>query len=299
MDIDIVFEERGVTNNIEIIKELLKEVNVIYTDIDGTLLGPDGSIFRDDAGNLSIKIAEALLYAHSRKKDVVMVSGRTINQLRYNAKILGIKNYIAELGTQIVYNLDEKVYYNVGDFQITDKNIHESIMRSGAPDKLLAKYKDKLEYHTPWSEYRDCTVLLRGHVDLIEVNSFLIGSGYENLKLVDNGIIQVKTNNLSVSEIHAYHLLPNASGKRSGVEKDIEIRNLKKEETISIGESASDIEMAEATQIFFLVRNGLENDPSLIETVLNSENIFVLEKRMGLGWAEAIDLLRRSQELVS
>ncbi|MFQ6051325.1 MAG: HAD-IIB family hydrolase [Candidatus Hydrothermarchaeota archaeon] len=295
MDINYVFEKKGVSSNIEIIKELIREVKIIYTDIDGTLVGPDGSIFRDDAGKLSIKIAEALLYTHMLKKDVVMVSGRTNDQLKSNAELLGFKNYIAELGTQIVYNLGEKVYYNIGDFQVTGRNIYESIMNSGAPDSLLERYEGKLEYHTPWSEYRDCTVLLRGHVDLREANSFLRDSGYENLKLVDNGVINVKTKNLSVSEIHAYHLLPKESGKKSAVEKDKEIRNIKKEEAISIGESASDIEIAEVTQIFFLVRNGLENDPSLVETVLNSKNIFVLEKRMGLGWAEAIDLLRQSQ----
>ena len=48
----------------------------VYTDLDGTLLGPLGSLFRDPDGNLSLKQARALEACHRADVEVVIMSGR-------------------------------------------------------------------------------------------------------------------------------------------------------------------------------------------------------------------------------
>ena len=48
----------------------------VYTDLDGTLLGPRGSLFRDPDGNFSMTQARALEACHRAGVEVVIMSGR-------------------------------------------------------------------------------------------------------------------------------------------------------------------------------------------------------------------------------
>jgi HAD superfamily hydrolase (TIGR01484 family) len=284
-----LIRKKGIKANRERIKHLLDETKVIYTDIDGTFLGPSGCFFLDSKKNYTLRPAQALLKALEKNIDIVMISGRHMRQLRENARIFGFKNYVAEMGTIVVYNQGEKVIYNLGDFKKTDEPLFETIKKSGVLDLLYKTYKGKLEDHSPWSAERDCTPLFRGYVDTAEANKLLKQNGYDNLVLVDNGAIFRKSETLDVPETHAYHLVPKGVSKDSGIKIDRRIRDIPKKATIALGDAVADLTFAKEVGVFFMVKNGLVKNSHLAEQILKADNVFVTENEMGLGWAEAIE----------
>ena len=293
-----VIQKKSIRTNQEKIKNLLGEIKVIYTDVDGTLLGPDGCFFLDTERQYTLKPAQALVAVLERNIDIVMISGRHIRQLRENARVFGFKNYIAEMGTQIVYNLGEEVILNLGDFKKTEESVFKTIEKSGVLDLLRQTYQRKLEDHTPWSSERDCTPLFRGYVDVNEANELLRQKGYENLVLVDNGVIPRKSETLDVPEMHAYHLIPRGVGKESGIKIDRRIRKIPKKAAIAIGDAVADLPFAQEVGAFFMVKNGLVKNSHLAEQILEAENIFVTENEMGLGWAEVVEWITQETETV-
>lgn len=276
-----------------LVKSLAPQPKVLYSDVDGTLLGPGGCLFLNAERQLTLTPARAILACHLHKLDVVLVSGRRRLQLLGDARVFGFNNWIAELGCQLVYNQGELVVQNTGDFRTDGKTIFQAIEDSGAPALLLERYKGRLEYHIPWSDDRECTHALRGSIDVREANDLLVSSGHADLKIIDNGRVHRKSLDLEVevADLHAYHLLPKASDKASAVRKDREIRGLPKEATAAIGDAASDLDLADEVGIFFLVANALAENHGIAERAASKGNVIITEGAMGLGWAEAIGYL--------
>ncbi|MDO8886860.1 HAD hydrolase family protein [Candidatus Oleimmundimicrobium sp.] len=292
LDIKKVMAERSLKNNTDWLKANLKKIKVLYTDVDGTLVGARGSLFLTANGEYTLEPAKAIVETHKNEIDVVMISGRSARQLFGDARLLGFKNYIAELGCEIVYDLGKKIIENPGCCQITEATLYETIAKSGVVELLLKKYPDRLEYHTPWSESRKCTHVFRGFIDVKEAINLLEENGFSEFTLADNGIIKRRgTLNKDLPEIHAYHLLPKATGKPEGLKKDREIRNIPKECTVAIGDAFSDIVLAPHVGAFFLVRNALSGNNGMEKEIMKYENVFVTETEMGLGFAEVIKFL--------
>lgn len=285
------FNSKYLLNNTKKLKRILTRIKTIYTDVDGTLVGQSGSLFHDNQGKYTSAIAEAIFKMLSLQIDIVPVSGRNRIQMKNDSRLLGFKNYISELGCQIVYNLGEKIIINVGDFEITSKTVFQTIAESGAPLLLFNNFPNYLEYHLPWSEGRECTHLLRGNVNLKKANQLLQEKGFKQLKLIDNGIINRKSNKLDVEEMHAYHLLPLASGKAEGVEKDMQLRKLKPEETIGLGDSISDLTISSKVGAYFLVSKPSSLDDPLYREIDKRKNIFLTGQTGNLGWVEAVEEL--------
>ena len=286
-----VAERKSVANNLEWLRDNLRPSRVIYTDIDGTLVGPFGCFFRDSDYELTLRPARALLAAHARNVDVMLVSGRHKSQLRETARLLGCMNYIAELGTELVYNLGLEVITNTGEFDLTSDSFYQSILDTGVVDLLLDTYQRRLEMHTPWSDERDCTPLMRGNVDLDEVEALLAENGHDRFQLVDNGVIPRKSPTLDVPETRAYHLVPRGVSKQLAVAKDQKRRGFERSEPVAAGDAEADLPLAESVGAFFMVRNGLDANPHLAERIDGADNVFVTEGRMGNGWAEVVETL--------
>jgi phosphoglycolate phosphatase len=287
--VEEVARRKAVAANVERIRECLSTVRVIYTDIDGTMVGPLGCFFRDSSYELTLEPARALMGALARNIDVMLVSGRHKSQLREVARLLGCMNYVAELGTELVYNLGMEVVHNTGALDITCDTVYETILATGVVRLLLSTYPGKIEMHTPWSDERDCTPLMRGYLDLTEVEALLKREGFEHFELLDNGVIPRNSPTLEVPETRAYHLVPRGVSKDRAVLKDREIRGFEKSETVCIGDAEADLPFAQVAGVFFMVRNGLENNPHLAGSIDSLENVFVTEGRMGVGWAEAVE----------
>jgi len=273
------------------IKENLTKVKVIYTDMDGTLTDPEGCIFTAPSGKLTLIPIEAVFHVLQKKIDVVIVSGRTHSQLRENARILGFKNFIAESGCEIVYDLGKKVIYNIGDIKIEKgKSPRQIIEESGAVELLFSRFPGKIRYYYPWADEVRNNVILVGNIPVKDANLLLKEHGFSNLRLNDNGKVPPEKD---FPAPHCYHLIPSATSKRSAVARDKKIRRLKREQLVGIGESVEDVEIADEVGVYFVVKNGLENNPGLSEIIKKKENVFVLDKAMGLGWAQAIQILEQ------
>lgn len=283
------FKEYGPGARWPSLKEKLGRVRVVYTDLDGTMMGPGGCFFRNLGGDYTLRPARALVETLRRGVDVVPVSGRSAHQLREDARLLGLRNYIAELGVELVYDLGEEVVLNTGVLEGKCGDLYRTIMDSGAVDFLLRTHKGRLEFHTPWSNYRDCTPIFRGLVDLAEVNGVL-EERYPGLELVDNGLIPRNYPGLEVPEVRAYHLVPKGVSKEKAVAEDMKRRGFDRWEAVAVGDSEADLAQSEVVGVFFLVRNGLLGNPHLEPRIAATPNVVVTEGFLNEGWAEALEL---------
>ena len=258
----------------------------VYTDLDGTLLGPRGSLFRDPEGNFSLRQARALEACHRAGVEVVIMSGRREAQVMADARLLGQTSYIYEAGCGVV--IDGERTYLTGDWQLGDDgNPAERMIAAGIPELLFDRFQGRLEWHAPWHEGRQLSLLMRGRVDVAEVNALLDEHGHEDLRFLDNGAIGRRMEGIE-GHTHAYHLVPGGASKGKGVAFHVRARGYGPESCIAIGDSIEDLEAAPAVGRFFVVANGHENDAALREALPGFPNATVTEGAMGDGFYEAV-----------
>jgi HAD superfamily hydrolase (TIGR01484 family) len=258
----------------------------VYTDLDGTMLGRGGALLRDAEGNFSTLAIRALEACHRAGVEVVIKSGRRKAQVLEDARLIGQPAYIYEMGAGIVDG-DEEVFLTGPFDPEADESVHDQITRAGAPQLLFDAFPGRIEYHAPWQSDRRFSHLFRGHVPLAEVEALFAERELE-LRLVDNGITRRRSPELRVDEVHVYHLIPAAAGKGRAVATHMRRRGLQADETIAIGDSRGDLEVADVTGRFFLVANGLEHDPPIRESFAHRPNVTVTEEPMTAGFYEAI-----------
>jgi hydroxymethylpyrimidine pyrophosphatase-like HAD family hydrolase len=262
-------------------------IKALYADLDGTLLGPGGSLYAVPSG-LSDRGAEALATLHRAGVTLVLVSGRTREQMREAGRILWARAAIAELGALVVERdeaFSETVVPNYGAFAGPGTPF-DAMAHSGAGGFLLERYSGRLEPHTPWAfQDREATMLFRGHLDPAEATIALADTGYDWLELLDNGVIRRSYDTLDVPEVRAYHLVPRGVSKASGVALHMERHGLKPDEAAAVGDSLSDAQMAGAVGTTFIVGGG---DESL---TVKPDNLTILDEPAGDGFARAVDAL--------
>ncbi len=275
-------------------KEKLREeldIKVIYTDMDGTLLNDMGCLIKDEEGIFfydAIRIFEKI---ECKGLDLVIVSGRSKLQLRYNAMLMGIKNYIPELGCEMVYDLGREVHITF------DKTRYDYDITKGGDDlvKIIKILKDafpgRIDSQLEWSIGRSYNALFFGDIDIDTANVLLAENGYEGLELVDNGFSKLVKLDLDVKHLKIYNLIPKGVDKSSAIKLDRKIRNLGKNNCIALGDSVEDVKMAKEVGAFFLMKNAIDHDSDIAASIKKYDNIFVTEKRMNHGWVEVIDFL--------
>lgn len=252
---------------------------VVYTDLDGTLLGPGGSLFAASDGSITGRPGEAVARLHRAGVALVPVSGRAEVRVREAARLLGAEGYIAELGG--IRARGERVVRDHGAYRGMGTP-HQAMLRSGAAGFLLEAFAGRLEPHAPWAhDGREISMLLRGHVGLDEVHHRLENAGYGWLRLHDNGILRRRSPGLEVGEVHVYNLLPRGVSKATAVAADLVDRGIDADEAVAIGDSASDLALAPHVATLFLVA-GSEPSAEL------PNNVGVTEAGHGEGFAEAV-----------
>src|SRR5688572_15886677 len=90
----------------------------VYTDLDGTLLGPRGGLFRDPDGNFSLTQAKALQACDRAGVEVVVMSGRREAEVASDSRLMGQTSYIYEAGCAAF--IDGEWTYLTGDWQPTE-----------------------------------------------------------------------------------------------------------------------------------------------------------------------------------
>ncbi len=260
----------------------------VYVDLDGTLLGPGASLLRDAEGGFSLSAVKALEACHRAGVEVVIYSGRRQAQCNEDARLIGQPAYIFEAGAGLVIDGDLE-WLTGGLVPEGGRAIHEQIEQMGAPALLLEHYARRLEYHAPWHLEREVSHLFRGLVDADEVDALLRERGMERLRLVDNGVVHSRSQDLAaLPYVRAYHLVPAASSKAGAVARHMQIRGYAPQECIAIGDSREDMGAAAVVGGFWLVGNALTRDPSLREAIAGRENVRVAEGTYGAGVYEAV-----------
>jgi hydroxymethylpyrimidine pyrophosphatase-like HAD family hydrolase len=249
----------------------------VYTDLDGTLLGKEGSLLHDADGKFTLLAARGLEACARAGVEVVIKSGRRRETVASNARLLGQGSYIYEVGAGMVIDGEETLL--TGDMRHQDgRTIYDQIEEAGAPRLLFDHFGDRLEYHEPWHVNRDISHLMRGTVDVREANELLEQNGLGHLRLVDNGAIAPRPQ--FDGRPHAYHLLPAQASKPAAVVAHMRARGYAPEECIAVGDSREDAEVASVVGRFFLVANAEEG--------ISGPNITRTEGRNGEGFYEAV-----------
>jgi hydroxymethylpyrimidine pyrophosphatase-like HAD family hydrolase len=261
----------------------------LYVDMDGTLLGPNGSLLTGADGrfsNLGVRALEACARVGA---EVVIYSGRRQGSVFDAARLIGSSAYIFELGCGLV--VDGELEWLTDGLVPTAEgdSIHDQIQASGAPALLLERFAGQLEYHTPWSIGREVSQLLRGNVDLDEVASVLLAAGLDWLRLVDNGVIRAASEQMAgLPVIHAYHLIPAGASKARGVARHMQARGYAPRDCIAAGDSREDMEAATVVGTFWLVANALERDQTLGSEVAGRPGVRIAAESYGAGVYEAV-----------
>jgi hydroxymethylpyrimidine pyrophosphatase-like HAD family hydrolase len=260
-----------------------------YIDLDGTLLGPGGSLLHGADGHFALDGVRALQACSRAGTEVVLYSGRRQTSVFEDSRLIGSRSYIFEAGCGLV--LDGELEWLTDGVvpSVEQGTIYEQVERSGAPALLLERFPGRLEYHTPWSIGREVSHLFRGAVDPFEVDELLGGAGCGWLRLVDNGIVRAPEEQMpGLPVIHGYHLMPAAASKARAVARHMQARGYTRDECIAIGDSREDLDAAAVVGAFWLVANALDRDPDLEGEVSRRPGARLASEPYGAGVYEAV-----------
>jgi len=263
-------------------------LRAVYTDLDGTLYGKAGSLFRDAEGNFSLLQSRALEACHRAGVEVVIMSGRREAQVMADARVMGQSSYIYEAGCGV--NIDFEPTLLIGDWEARedgDPTPAQRMLDLGIPDLLLEYFGHQLEWHDPWHTDRHLSHLMRGKVDVGEANALLAERGFEDVRFLDNGAIGRRVEAVE-GPAHAYHLVPGGASKAKGVAYHVQARGYDPESCIGVGDSLEDLDVAGAVGRFFMVANGPKRDGAMGEALSRFGNVTVTEGEMGDGFYEAV-----------
>jgi hypothetical protein len=250
---------------------------IVYTDLDGTMVGPRGSFWHTAGRELTADPAAALLALHRAGVALVLVSGRTFEQVIEAARIFAADGAIAELGATVAWDAGRGTHRLRGEFPegFGDRTPMAAMAELGIVTQLFAEHPGQLEWHAPWHSTHDADALLRGRVDALAVDAWLAERGAGWLTLKDNGAIPT-TSRMTLDDDplppRVYHLMP---------------RGLSPADAVAIGDSVSDLEMAPAVGHLWITANGAAVDgmTGLLDAV---PNVSVTDGAMGEGWAQAV-----------
>jgi hydroxymethylpyrimidine pyrophosphatase-like HAD family hydrolase len=258
---------------------------VLFSDVDGTLVGRGGSLLADLDGSPSLAAAEALVTARRAGLEIVLVSGRTRAQLFEAGRLLGLRDAIGELGTVLLLGREVELRWGQAPRDLGDTPA-EALERSGALRTLLERFAGKLEPHAPWHQGRQGTALLRGQVDPAEVDAVLEAEGFGWARLKDNGRLRGPYPHLGGGETHAFHLLPAGVGKAATAAAYLARRQLDPRNAAAVGDGPADLEIADAVGATFLVANG-----AWAAGRDTGREVIVTGSSAGEGFAEVVDAL--------
>lgn len=269
----------------------LARIRVLYTDLDGTLLGRGASLFKDGEGRPSLDAASAVLDLNSAGLKAVICSGRNAKQLMEVTRLLGWDDFLAELGCVRSYDRGARRVFDTGVWGDgaagPGETPYEAISRVGALTRLQTAFPNRIENHDPWHVDRDVTHVLRGSVPLVAAQAVLDGLPLP-VTIVDNGIIHPPRHGLlDVDEVHAYHLVPTGVSKPHSIAADLIDRGLEPTQAMAIGDSMADVAMADSVGLMVCVRNGLD-DPALVAHARERSNVAATRESFGSGWRELV-----------
>jgi len=278
-------------DHLEEIKEGTGQLKVIYSDLDGTLFNDQGCLVKDAEDRFYLDAVRLLEKVEKKGWDLVIVSGRNKHTLRYNAQMIGVENYIAELGSELVYGLGKQVHVTFD----RDARCHDITYGSRDLERIISimmeRFPGRIESRMEWSRYRSFNALFLGDVDMEKANEVLREAGYGDLVFVDNGISKLMETSLDMEKMHLINLMPAGVTKASGLALDKKLRKFTQDNCIALGDSPEDLKMAPEVKYFFLMVNALEHREELESELPKYDNVFITGEAMNRGWNEVIGSL--------
>ena len=265
---------------------------IVYTDLDGTMVGPRGSFWHTAGRGLTASPATALLELHQAGVPLVLVSGRTHDQLVEAARIFAADGSIAELGSLVSWAGGRETQLLTGELpaEHAGRTPMQVMADLGVVEELTAAHPGRLEWHEPWHATHTADALLRGLVDAAAVDAWLADRGWGWLTLKDNGQVPASSRMTLLPEAlppRVYHLLPRGITKGAAITWDLARRGLSPADAVAIGDSVSDLEMAPAVDRLWLTANGAAV-PGMPELLTAVPNATVTDAPLGEGWAQAV-----------
>jgi predicted mannosyl-3-phosphoglycerate phosphatase (HAD superfamily) len=265
---------------------------VVYTDLDGTMVGPRGSFWHTATRDLTTDPATALHDLHRAGVALVLVSGRTFEQVVEAARIFAADGAIAELGSVVSWDGGRGVHRLTGALpdRYAGRAPMEVMAELGVVEELLRRHPGRLEWHAPWHATHLTDALLRGRVDPLAVDAELAERELGWLTLKDNGAIPATSRMTLAPEAlppRVYHLMPRGISKGAAIAWDLERRGLTPADAVAIGDSVSDLEMAPAVDRLWITANGAGVD-GMADLLAAVPNVTVADAPMGEGWAQAV-----------
>ncbi|WP_308623421.1 HAD family hydrolase [uncultured Enorma sp.] len=276
------------------LRERLACVRYVFTDLDGTMMGPNSTVLANAAGEPSLEFVQTLIELKQAGVSVVPTSGRNRAMMREDTRLLGLNAFISEMGGIVMTDLSHDTWeYFTAEMEYDPScglTPHEVIEQTGLCEAFITRYPGMLEYHNDMSagyKHREVTIGLRGEIPDEEAIALLNASGMA-LDWADNGFLNYISapTTLELPEGvrgRAFNVMPKGLNKGRGIERFCEIMGIPREETIGIGDAASDFLMADYTGIFIMVENGLK-DPGAEEFLVTHDNAFVAPGRTVDAW---------------
>ena len=280
--------------------ERLKDIQVIYTDLDGTLFGHGGTLLVDGYGHPSTRAADALVEIAKAGIEVVPVTGRSDFQMIEVVRLCGLQHFIAESGAIVSWwtGADRKEEYVLPTWDeemLGGRSPFEVMKDLGVDQMLFEAFAGQLEHHDPWHEPRKVTDVLRGRIDLARAQE-LLDTLPLPFEISENGAINPKRHTLDApaegcdGQIHAYHTVPAGVSKAAGIAVDLKRRGLAREQALMIGDSLSDLECAPSVAVALMVDNA-RRSRSVVDAIDIFDNVAFVKGRMGDGWVDMARLV--------
>jgi predicted mannosyl-3-phosphoglycerate phosphatase (HAD superfamily) len=265
---------------------------IVYTDLDGTMVGPRGSFWHTAGRELTDGPAGALFDLHRAGVPLVLVSGRTYEQVVEAARIFAADGAIAELGAIVAWEAGRETHALSGELpeRYAGRTPMSVMTELGVVDRLIAEHPGRLEWHAPWHATHAADALLRGRVDPLAVDAWLAEQGAGWLTLKDNGALPTTTRmtlDAAPGPVRVYHLMPRGISKGAAIAWDLERRGLTPADAVAIGDSVSDLEMAPAVGRLWITANGAAVD-GMADRMAAVPNVRATAGAMGEGWAQAV-----------
>lgn len=283
------------------LKARLSRVRYVFTDLDGTMLASGSHVLADTSGAPSLACVQTLLELREAGVEVIPCSGRNRAMLHEDARLLDLRSYIGEMGGLLMLDQGKSEWcYYTADMEYDPScglTPHQVIEQTGVCDRIVERYPGLLEYHNDMQQgykYREVTVAMRGEVPDEEATAMLAESGL-NLDWGYNGYLPhiSRPTTLNLPEGvpgRAFNVSPAGLNKGRGIARFCELRGIDPAETLSIGDASSDFLMADATDTFFLVENGL-NAAGVDEFLATHEHAYVTQGRNVDGWVSSMRTL--------
>ena len=257
---------------------------LFFIDIDGTLVGRGGSLFRDSTGQPTTAGISAYARLLELPLQTILISSRPEAEMLTLSRLFSAAGYVADFGAVIRFG-EERHLLGRADFR---RQCEQDIL-----PQLLREFDGYVEKHFPWYERLTFTVLLRGCRRLANrsytAKALARWLSRKQLAISDNGATS-RRDNLVCSDVRIFHLRPPEVSKAHAVAW---LRQEKKlSQAFGIGDSPADLEFYPYCDVFFFAGSTAELAYAQELTGISArDNLIPLEVKGPAAFERAVEIV--------